>query len=178
MKIYFDMDGVLADFAQAAKNIPGFSSDLNCASQNMTDEQKHAKKKYWLEIEQIDSFWADMDIVDNITELLDFASLCGDLFVLTKTPSANKFADGQNYVNKIADAKRAWIKKHLSKYFDDENIIVCSGKKGKLIRPDKNSILVDDRPDNIAEWSECGGTGILFLGSDDARHQLQKFIKK
>lgn len=176
MKIFFDMDGVLADFAGAAKNIPDFGTDLNYATSGMTEEQKAAKKKYWLAIEQISDFWSGMKPVQNITILLDYAQSVGELFVLTKTPSANKFVNGQEYVNKIADAKRAWIKKHFSNYFDDKNIIVCSGKKGDLICPDSDCILIDDRADNIAQWCDCGGCGILFITPADAHKKLQQRI--
>ena len=177
MKLYFDMDGVLADFAAAANKLDGFREDLNQATKNMTDEQREAKKKYWLEIEQISDFWSGMKPIQDVEQVLELAQKIGELFILTKTPSANKFVNGQEYVNKIADAKRQWIKKHFSKYFEDKNVIVCSGKKGDLINPDENCILIDDRTDNIEQWCSCGGTGVLFVSPEDACMQLTKIGK-
>ncbi len=172
MNLYFDIDGVLADFDSMTSG----AAELNHPSSEMTPEMREAKKKFWLNIEQNFSFWADMPVMENIQELLTVAKSIGEIFVLSKTPGAKHFLSGQKYVDFVADEKRKWIAKNLGEFFNTEHVIICDGKKGKLIQPNKNDILVDDRPENIKEWESCGGRGILFINSISAKQELLNMI--
>lgn len=172
MNLYFDIDGVLADFDSMTSG----AAELNHPSSEMTPEMREAKKKFWLNIEQNFSFWADMPVMENIQELLTVAKSIGEIFVLSKTPGAKHFISGQKYVDFVADEKRKWIAKNLSEFFNTEHVIICDGKKGKLIQPNKNDILVDDRPENITEWESCGGRGLLFKNSTSAKQELLNMI--
>lgn len=46
----------------------------------------------------------------------------------------------------------------------DHAIVYCTGPA---------CILIDDMEKNIQEWTEFGGTGILFKDAGDARKQLE-----
>ena len=48
MNLYFDIDGVLADFDSMTSG----AAELNHPSSEMTPEMREAKKKFWLNIEQ------------------------------------------------------------------------------------------------------------------------------
>ncbi|MEE1029925.1 MAG: hypothetical protein UIC65_02790 [Alphaproteobacteria bacterium] len=168
MNIYFDMDGVLADFNTATGN----AKDLNHPSSELSPEKRAEKKQFWLNIEQNHTFWADIPVMKNIKDLLNIAKSKGEIFVLSKTPSAKHFVAGQDYVDFVASEKRKWILKKLGNFFDNEHIIICDGDKGKLIQPSKNDILVDDRSENITEWESCGGRGLLFVNSVDTKQEL------
>jgi 5'(3')-deoxyribonucleotidase len=155
-KIYFDMDGVLVDFPQ--------NTDVNTnrPTQFLDKSARTAKKKMWQDIEQNTHFWRDLPEIPNIKTMLRCAMNMGEIFVLSKTPNAKNFIAGQDYVNFIANEKRIWILKKLPIFFDDKHIIICDTPKGELIKPDLNHILVDDRIDNIQEWENAGGIGVLF----------------
>lgn len=169
MNIYFDMDGVLVDFEVATGDV----KDLNHPTFELSDEKKAAKKQFWLNVEKNKNFWADIPLMKNIKDLLNAAKSKGKIFVLSKTPGAKHFVDGQKYVDFVANEKRKWILKYLGNFFDNEHIIICDGDKGKLIQPSKNDILIDDRLENITEWESCGGRGILFISVSDVVKKLE-----
>ena len=173
MKLYFDMDGVLADFDAATGN----AKDLNHPTSELSPEKQAEKNQFWLNIEQNPTFWADIPVMKNIKDLLTVAKSKGEIFVLSKTPGAKHFINGQEYVKFVASEKRNWIAKNLGEFFDTEHVIICDGKKGKLIQPIKNDILVDDRSENITEWESCGGHGLLFVNSVDTKQELLNIEK-
>ena len=164
------MDGVLANFDFMNPN----SADLNHPSEDLSPEQRAAKKQFWLDIEKRPDFWHDIPVMDNIERLLNAAKSNGEIFILSKTPSAKHFVNGEKYVKYVADEKRKWVLKHLGKFFDTEHIIICDGQKGKLIHPTKEDILIDDRYENISEWESHGGRGILFTNATDTAEILNK----
>lgn len=163
MKIYFDMDGVLVHFDAMRPN----NKNLNHPSEELSPEMRAAKKQFWLDIEQQSNFWCDIPEMPRIEQLLKFAKHSGEIFVLSKTPAAKYFIGGQKYVDFVADEKRKYILKHFGNFFDNEHIIICDGAKGKLVQPNKNDVLIDDRLENIQEWESHGGHGILFTNATD-----------
>lgn len=168
MKIYFDMDGVLADFDSMYPN----NKDLNHPSEDLSQEKRAAKKLFWEKVEKQPGFWRDIPVMANTEYLLKTASGVWEIFVLSKTPGADKFVGGQKYVDFIANEKRKWIATNLSKFFDAKHVIICDGPKGELMRPSKTDILVDDRQENISEWELHGGRGILFTNAVDVAKRL------
>ncbi len=173
MKIYFDMDGVLVDFEHGARNVYQNFADLNHPSEELSPEQREAKRQCWLKIEQQGDFWCNLPVMNDAEQLLGVAKSVGEIFILSKTPSAKHFVNGEKYVQFVADEKRKWVLKHLGKFFDDEHIIICNGKKGALAKPMPEDVLIDDRCENINEWESCGGRGILFVNSIDSANKLK-----
>lgn len=169
MRIYFDMDGVLAHFDAMRPN----DTNLNHPSEELSPEMRALKTQFWLDIERDKNFWANIPVMANIEQLLNVAKSYGELFVLSKTPGAKHFNGGDVYVAFVADEKRKWILKHLNKFFDAKHTIICKGKKGELIHPTKTDILIDDRQENIDEWNAHGGTGILFTNAINTTKILQ-----
>lgn len=168
MKIYFDMDGVLAHFDAMRPN----DKDLNHPSEDLSPEKRAAKKQFWLNIEQQPNFWHDIPVMANIRQVLTVAKSMGKSFVLSKTPSAKHFAGGKNYVDFVANEKRKWIATNLGEFFDAGHVIICDGPKGELIHPTKADILVDDRAENINEWVSHGGRGVLFTDAISVAKEL------
>lgn len=162
-KIYFDMDGVLADFDMAAIPFSQGRTDLNNQGKLMTADALDAKRARWHRIEDCRDFWANIPVVKDIDKLLDAAAgTDAELFVLTSVPSAKNFVAGTLYVDFIEREKRAWIARHMSKYFPQKNVIATRIAKERLIRPTSDDILIDDRAGNIADWMAAGGRGIIF----------------
>jgi len=95
MKIYFDMDGVLVHFDAMRPN----NKNLNHPSEELSPEMRAAKKQFWLDIEQQPNFWRDIPEMPRIEQLLKIAKQKGEIFVLSKTPSAKHFIGGQKYLD-------------------------------------------------------------------------------
>jgi len=168
MKIYFDMDGVLANFDVMCPN----NKDLNHPSEDLSPEKRAAKKLFWQEIEKQPNFWRDIPVIENTEYLLTTASDVGEIFVLSKAPRAEKFIGGQKYVEFVAKEKRKWIASNLSRFFDAKHVIICNGQKGKVMQPNNQDVLVDDRQENITEWESHGGVGVLFTNALDTANRL------
>ena len=174
MKIYFDMDGVLADFDSMVPN----SAKLNHPSESLTPELRAAKKRFWQNIEKNKNFWRDIPVITGTNQMLSTFQKYGELFVLSKAPGANKFIGGATYAEFVASEKRQWVLKHLGHFFDDAHIIICNVPKGAAMNPTQNDILVDDRPENIQEWESHGGRGILFTKSLTHKQMIQQITKQ
>ena len=60
----------------------------------------------------------------------------------------------------VADAKRAWLAKHLPSVKWDEIVIVPYGTpKSEAANIQPHDVLFDDEENNIIEWEEAGGWG-------------------
>lgn len=161
-KIYFDMDGVLADFDKSADAIFPRTTNLNLSTSEMSNQSHLQKQERWTIIERTPNFWRDIPQIPNIIEVLKIADKIGELFILSKTPAAKHFSTAETYTNFIASEKKNWILQNFAKYFKEQNIIISNIDKEKLIKPTTNDILIDDRPQNITQWCSAGGIGILF----------------
>ena len=200
IKIYFDMDGVLADFEKSAteflychsreggnradndaRSATKYSyAELNRPSELLTPDQKQEKIRFWQSIGGTD-FFKNLPVMPGANAMLDAARKCasGGLYILTKAPSSKNFIAGEAEQQRIAAQKIDWVLKHFADYFPRDNIIVVIGiKKNELVRPTKDDILIDDRTDNIEHWNTAGGTGILFTSSDDATTKLVDCFNK
>jgi len=177
IKIYFDMDGVLADFDYAARRF-NMSGNLNQSSRNLSSDSLAQKFARWRAIEADRNFWADIPVMDGIFALLDEASKHGELFVLSSAPSAKNFAGGVSYVDFVESQKRAWIARHMSMCFDSAHVIVTRIAKEKRISPTQNDILIDDRVENVADWIAAGGQGIIFTSPAQATQAIKDLTFK
>ena len=172
MKIFFDMDGVLADFDRGTSALPRVSVDLNVPTEKMDAAARAAKVERWHIIEKMPNFWRDLPVVAGVDALVRAAGERGELFVLTKAPGAKNFVAGDAYVDFVDSEKRAWIARHMGDFFDDAHVIVARGSKEDLIHPTANDLLIDDRAGNIADWVAAGGRGIVFDTVENAIKRL------
>lgn len=162
MKIYFDMDGVLADFDVAAQAIDGQAGAFNQQTKTMTAAARAAKQMRWRRIEEKKDFWANIPVLAGARDMLRVAAKIGELFVLTKVPGAKNFVAGDAYVDFVEAQKREWIARYLADFFDDAHVIVARIPKEELLHPGTTDLLIDDRDGNIADWCAAGGRGIVF----------------
>lgn len=159
LKFYFDMDNVLVNFNAG---IPKYAINTNRPSKKLNDQEHANKKKMWLEIERNHDFWRNLPAMRDANLMLITARIYGELFILSKTPSAKNFMNGQEYVKFIADEKREWILRNMGEFFDDKHIIICDTDKAKFMNPSWRDVLIDDRQDSVLEWSKFGGHSIHF----------------
>ena len=147
-KIYCDMDGVLVDFERAYFELTGI--DL---------EGQHVdNKSFWAPINKAGTkFWSEMNWKSDGKELWDYIKQ-----YKPKLLSAPSFEDSSRV------GKHEWVERELY----GVPLLLRSAKHKKDFA-DPNSILIDDRPDNITGWTENGGIGILHTSTIDTISQLK-----
>ena len=160
-KIYVDMDGVIADFNTAFKK-------LNV--DNLTPDEfikTYSKNKFWNLLDKhADEFWINIPPMSDANVLMDFIyNNFIDIHILT--------ASTRHPSSKIG--KRMWIRRHFP-FIREDNIIVVEEKKLKQKYATPNSILVDDNTQNISDWNNAGGIGILHKSANDTIKQLQQYV--
>jgi len=149
-RIFFDMDGVLADFAKGVRElagIPGFS-----------DIEKHTKEEddaMWERIRGVEHFYLRLDPLEGAVEMLNkvMAEYPGKCEILTGIPKP-----WRGIVSSGED-KIAWMRKYFGGSMPVN--IVLSEEKPDYCRG-AGSLLIDDMRKNIREWVKAGGTGIRF----------------
>ncbi len=152
-KIFLDMDGVIADFDKGVSHIFGQSPDSVIASLG--------NMNFWKQLNDIDHFWLYLKPMSDSGELWNYIKSY-DVTLLT-TPVS--------FVKTCKQDKKAWAEKYLG------NIdVIFSAHKEKYAEP--NTILIDDREDNIRKFNEAGGIGILHTSAKNTIEQLGAVLKK
>ena len=162
MKIYLDMDGVLADFFKGFAN--HFGKDHWKQIQN--------KEKSIQELQGTD-FFNTLDTFPTTIELVNFVqTLVGDDWGICSSPLRG---DRDN----SAYWKRVWLTKH--NFLPPIDKLIFTGMKEKYATSKLDgspNILVDDKPTNIGRWINKGGIGILYQANQDPLPELLEKIKE
>ena len=156
MRVFLDVDGVLADFTMGAHRKMGIDLDYNNWPYPKGPEGwdwQHCLGMTFEELSEICDFefWKGLpwtsDGRDILRVILKFVEQ-GNITLLT-TPMPHVMS---------ASGKMAWIEKNLPAY--KWHTLISSGKKDILAGvPD--SILVDDSQNNVDAWRGVGGKAVL-----------------
>ena len=149
MKLYVDMDGVLADFAKAARVLFGLDSDTDV----MEFKNAIGRSKFWSKISQNPNFWIDIEPIPK--DIQQTWKSLQSRFKHIAILSAPSYSDPNCIPN-----KNAWLDKHIGpglRLFEKEKFIYAC----------PNSVLIDDLEKNIIPWREAGGIAIHFKGQFD-----------
>lgn len=148
-KVYCDMDGVLTDFKEACFITTGIK----------LTEHTDLDQSAWDEIEEAGlEFWENMSWEKDGKELWSYIKKHKP--VILSSPA--KFDESRI-------GKMNWVERELK---HDRVVLRSSKKKKDLATPE--SVLIDDRVDNIAGWKEEGGIGILHKNTKETIKQLKK----
>lgn len=195
--IYFDMDGVLADFDGGVENSPHTIAirdkweslivefpEIN----DMSDEQikdffrgkqantkKAAIKKVYDELKRIGhavatkpGFFKNLSPLPGAGEMLRFAKdLTGKNPHILTAPI-------ESAKEQIENEKREWMETEFPGMFDQ---FICTSDKSGGGRPSSTSILVDDREKYINPWLAAGGIGVLHKNPSDTIRQIKKIFE-
>jgi len=150
MKVFLDMDGVLANFFKGVCSAFGKNYDYrNLKEYNFWDSWNITR-------EQVDKvctvdFWSNLEPMHDAFDIFD--AVCNkfpyskDIYFLT-TPMPN--TDSWS-------GKAEWMRRYFSTF--EEHLIITQASKSLLAGPD--TLLIDDKDENIAEFTAIGGIGIL-----------------
>ncbi len=160
-KIFFDMDGVLADFNKGVLQFCG----MDRTNPNVYDKTKD--DIIWAKIKEIPHFYAKLSIIENAKEMFDMLyEKYGDKCeILTAIPKPRR------EILNAGEDKIEWVRKYLSKNI---KINIVQKEEKKNFCKGESYILIDDLQRNIEEWNACGGTGILHTSAQETIDVLKK----
>ena len=147
MKIFCDLDGVLADFDKRCKEV------TQHLPKDIVDSQM------WPLLEKDNSFF----------EYLDWMSEAYTLWNHIK-PHKPSILTGCPRGNWAPPQKRAWCGRELGW---DVPVITCWSKE-KHLHGKVDDILIDDRKKARTAWEDMGGIFILYENPSDVIMELQK----
>ncbi len=161
MKIYFDMDGVLADFARGIKEFAGFNPAVQGKSNEKLDDL------VWDAVRSIDHFYDRLEPIPGSFELFRelFAKYGEDCQILSAVPKPKR------NIPDAGDDKRKWVARLLS---PEVKVNIVLRKEKTDYCTGRDCILIDDYEKNIREWEAIGGTGILFESADSVKNRLKE----
>ncbi len=159
-RIYFDMDGVLADFDRGVIELCG----LEPLDQGVSDSRE---ERMWNGIREVGHFYDKLEIMPGAKEMFDelYEKYGDKCEILTGIPKPKRGITG------AGEDKIKWVRRLLS-----ENIkvnIVLREHKPRFCTG-KDCILIDDFRKNIKEWEAAGGTGVLSRNAEDTTEKLKE----
>jgi len=142
MKLFLDLDGVLADFDQGVLALTG----------RLPDEQ--TTREMWREVARAPDFFAELAFTRDGRRLWEFCRPLAPT-ILTGLPRGG-WADPQ---------KRRWVARMLG---PGVPVITCMAReKARYAAP--GHVLVDDRETAREPWEKAGG---IFIRHRDAEHTI------
>lgn len=141
MKLFLDLDGVLADFDTAA------NAALNGECHYRYDFI-HGGDALWERLNAVPDFFANFGPMPDWHELWN-AVVHLEPVILTALPKTNP--------SSVDEQKRRWVYRWLGPYVE---VVTCQTKE-KPRYAKNGSILVDDRSVNQKAWTDAGGHFIL-----------------
>ncbi len=161
--IYFDMDGVLADFERGVEELCGIIPP----SQNEKRCKAAGDDEMWKRIREIEHFYNCLKLMPGAKDMFDavYSRYKEKCEILTGIPKPKR-----GIVN-AAEDKKIWVHRLLSRELKVN--IVYREEKSKYCMG-KGCILIDDMQKNINEWNMMGGTGIRHISAEDTVKQLKE----
>jgi len=150
--IYFDLDGVLADFYGEVTR--------------RTGKLVYNQETAWDIINADPEFFENLPVLPGAKETVDFATALG-LNVRILTATGNNYSD-------VMPQKVKWVIKNIG-LRHDQITIVKSGKD-KQWYANNNSILVDDTPAVLHLWKAQGGTPLLHTDHGVTQEVIKMFL--
>ena len=169
MKVFLDLDGVLADFtggAHRAFNIPYAYANYPY-TKGLWDWFVEAGLT-WDEVDSVCNaeFWAGLewmfDGIDIYYAVRKFTRQTGSSLNLLTTPMKN--------INSTI-GKLTWIQEHLGENRRKQALITGADKK---IFAGPDTLLIDDRDKNVEEFKAVGGQAILVPRPWNKNHDCQR----
>lgn len=158
-KIYIDMDGVLADFDE------GLRQFFNMEPEPQGHQTDEGQGKMWEEIKEYGHFYFDLPPIEGAIEAFKLIyEKYGDACeILTGIPKEKR-----GIVHAKED-KVNWVRKYLS---EDIKVNLVLRKEKQQFVTGKDCVLIDDYRINATEWTDAGGTAILFETWEDVLEKL------
>ena len=160
-KIYFDMDGVLADFDRGVRELCGMKPKPQGHRASAEDQVM------WDAIREVGHFYDKLEFMPGAKEMFDtvygrFGDRCE---ILTGIPKPGRG------ITTSGEDKTSWVRRLLSQdivvniVFKEQKPEYCTGK---------DCILIDDLDKNSQAGERDGGTGIRHRSAEERRLALKE----
>ena len=162
-KIYFDMDGVLADFERGINEICGMDMPVQGKSTEEEDD------RMWQAVKETEHFYDKLEPMKGAIDMYKKLSSKYDCEILSAIPKPHRG------IETAGEDKENWVKRILS---SDMKVKIVYSQEKKDYAKDKDTILVDDLDKNITEWEAFCGTGIKFESAEQVLKRIEELEKK
>lgn len=152
MRVYFDMDGVVADLFGVLNKRWG-------SYKNLSTED-------WIDCFYDEDFWLNLPVGRGANTLINY--------VVNRVGSYSIITAVEDTYDKCIHSKVEWVKNNLEiKPYE----IIFEVNKSKRALP--GDILIDDRRHNLLEWESAGGIGIKYkCHSERSKYRVSNIIQK
>jgi len=152
MKVFLDMDGVLVDFRRGIFDAFNKPCPYEAASRLWTFWEEWSPKPTFEMIDTVctSKFWRNLRFMHDGLDIFDTVSdkfPDKDIYLLT-TPMPNK----GSWPGKVE-----WVQRYFSTF--RKRLIITQASKSLFAGPD--TLLIDDKDENIEEFIAVGGRGLL-----------------
>ena len=162
--VYVDLDGVIIDWNGGFKKISGGLTGNEYESKYGKIPSMELIKSHGIE------WWANLDWLPDGKELWKHIN---DNFVNVKILTATGRPGG--YTSMARKGKEIWMKNNLPGVPAKDKLIVGrKGEKAQFAKP--GDILIDDTPENINDWVQAGGVGILHKDAMSTMSKLKDYL--
>jgi len=159
-KLFIDMDGVLTDLDKELLKTGKISPE---DFQKIKDKTMEGMVFWRIVNESGLKFWSEMEWTANGEKLWNMVSKY-DPTILSAYDKKGIYS---------YEGKKIWIRKNLNNV---RSILCFREEKQEYAR--NGYVLIDDREDNIAEWEQRGGIGILYCDKDfdSIKNKIEKHL--
>lgn len=163
IKLFLDMDGVLTDFTAACEKL----------GDNMMFWYSSDRELFWKKITSAGiEFWSEMSWMPGGQELHGFLKCSGFCpTILSALPGPER----KKALTNAREGKIKWLRKELGPSYA-ETAILCY-RPEKALQSGVSRVLIDDNSENIREWEEAGGIGILHKNSSRTIRCFSKVLE-
>jgi len=160
-KIYFDMDGVLADFDRGMLEHCG-RQPLDQSNKTEADDDA-----LWAAVRKVEHFYDKLKPMPGAIEMFKalYAKYGDKCEILSGIPKPKR------QITTSREDKISWVRRHLSE--DMVINLVYRAEKKDYVKG-SGCILIDDLGKNIEEWKEAGGTGVLFVTAEQTLAEIER----
>ena len=161
-KIFFDMDGVLADFDRGVRELCGMEP---CSQGD--DWKPGDDDEMWARIRDVGRYYDKLELLPGAKEMFDtiYGKYKDRCEILTGIPKPKRG------IPTAGEDKITWMRRMLS---EDIVVNVVIREQKPEFCTGKDCILIDDLERNIKEWEDEGGTGILHVSAGETLRRLKE----
>jgi len=181
MKVYLDMDGLLANLFDAValkytKDNPKGPKHYK----QLTDPEKETAKKIWYDRDHFVKNFGD--VKEFFTDLPTFGNLTKAIIdTVVKEAGGYSICSCPAGIDEQASeaGKRIWIHKHLNPLPDEMSFVRDKTINAINNETGKPNVLIDDFPKYIKAWRAAGGIAIeMRTDNFNSAGQVKEFLTK